>query len=108
VPYPPSIEDLPVFSANRGGIRYPKPKELSMTDYEENFGKAFNTVLGMRRMAENAWDDEQLEAAHAIMELQAQAYDEAFTDCEEQDSGFAGTTGWTNRNPYRKSTAPNV
>jgi hypothetical protein len=71
--------------------------------YKENFQDALDTVLGMRRMAENAWEEEQLEAAHAVLELQAEAYDKAFTDCEEQDSGFAGSTSWTNSNPYRKT-----
>jgi hypothetical protein len=43
--------------------------------YKENFANALDTVLGMRRMAENAWEEEQIEATHAVLELQAQAYD---------------------------------
>lgn len=42
--------------------------------YTDNFTAALDTVLGMRRMAENAWEDEQTEAAHAIMDLNRQAY----------------------------------
>lgn len=45
-----------------------------MSTYEENFADALDTVLGMRRMAENAWEDEQTEAAHAVMDLNRQAY----------------------------------
>lgn len=36
------------------------------------------------------------------MELMAIAYDEAFSDCEYQDSGFGASPGWKNNNPYRK------
>lgn len=45
-----------------------------MSSYEENFNDALETVLGMRRMAENAWEEEQVEAAHSVMALNAQAY----------------------------------
>ena len=48
--------------------------EPRRTSYEENFADALDTVLGMRRMAENAWENEQLEAAEAIMDLNRKAY----------------------------------
>lgn len=42
--------------------------------YQENFAEALDTVLGMRRMAENAWPEEQEEAAHSVMDLNRRAY----------------------------------
>lgn len=47
---------------------------------------------------------EESEIFDRVMELMATAYDESFSDCEFQDSGFEGSTTWTNNNPYRKIT----
>lgn len=53
-----------------------------------------------------AWNylfaNEKTELALFVLEKMETAYDEAFASCEGQDSGFAGTTAWTNGNPYRK------
>lgn len=35
-----------------------------------------------------------------VMEFKAAAYDEGFTQAEEESDGFPGVSGWTNRNPY--------
>ena len=44
--------------------------------------------------------EEQVAITLRTVAFMAQAYDEAFADCEEQGSGFAPTTNWTNNNPY--------
>lgn len=69
--------------------------------YNELFQDTLETVCGQRRMAENAWPEEQEEFAHQIMAILADAYDAGFTQAEYEADGFPGVSGWINRNPYR-------
>jgi hypothetical protein len=68
--------------------------------------KTFIEVYERLRDEVRAWQylfgNEKIELTRTILSLMESAYDEAFTACEEQDSGFAGSTTWTNHNPYRE------
>jgi hypothetical protein len=70
------------------------------------YTKAFAEIYSDLREKFKGWDylfgAEKVELTIDIIALMEQAYDQAFADCEEQDSGFAGSTQWTNNNPYRK------
>jgi hypothetical protein len=86
------------FRCDRGGIRYPKPvapdiQKDVLSSLQAHAGHGLGVMFA----------DEKDDLLQHVLNLMAAAYDEAFTDCEEQDSGFAGTTNWTNNNPYRRN-----
>lgn len=75
---------------------------MSLRPYTKAFASIYpalrEKIPGLSRLT----SEQKVELTTDVIALMEQAYDEAFADCEEQDSGFAGSTTWTNRNPYRK------
>jgi hypothetical protein len=70
------------------------------------YTKSFEKTFANLRENYPGWDylflDEKVSLTLLTLSMLEEAYDEAFASCEEQDSGFPGTTTWTNHNPYRK------
>lgn len=73
-----------------------------MKPYTKAFAEIYTTLDQEFEGWENLFGDEKADLAIIVVALMELAYDEAFASCEEQDSGFAGSTSWTNNNPYRK------
>lgn len=73
-----------------------------LSPYTKAFAEIYPAVRETYTGTHPLSSDQKVQLAIDIIAFMEQAYDEAFADCEEQDSGFAGSTSWTNHNPYRK------
>lgn len=80
------------------------------SEFDKQYYELLSDTLDLvksTQLADVMWEDEQEEFAEEIMALLELAYDKGFQQAEHENDGFAGVSGWTNRNPYRKNN-PNV